>query len=536
MALPARRPQRALRDLAVSLFVPATVGGLALAGGGYSPVVWGLAGLGLLWLLAVGLVLVTRVQLGALEVLTLVSLTGLLAWTGLSVLWSLDVAQSVVEVQRGLVTLAGLAVLLLFARRAAAVAVLGGLAGACTLASLVAVAGWASAGAPSGRGISEPVGYANALGLLAAMGLIVALGFVTRASARAGGRLLAGGAAVLLGTTLYLSASRGALAALGLGLGASLFLAGGRRRAVATSMAGVAVAAALVVLAAGIITPTRAPSDVPAWKTAAAGDAGAASVSVEPRLRFWAVAWRSAGDAPLIGTGAGTFARRWLERRPLPSPARNVHNLYLETLAELGIVGLALLLATLVAPLVAAARVRSHPLAPAAIGAYAAFLVHAGVDADWEMPVLPVAALMCGGALLIMGRPPDVGRRVVPAARAGAIAAVLALAAFVYMGVMGNVALERSHEVARVGALEAASVHARAALHWSPWSGEPWGVLAEAALARGNEELARARFARGLHRDQRSWLLWKGLARARHGAARREAARRAAALNPLGRR
>jgi len=536
MALPARLLQPALPGLAVSLFVVATVGGLALAGGGYGPVVWGLAGLGFLWVLAVGVVVVTRVQFGALEAVALASFAALLAWTGLSVLWSLDVAQSVVEVQRGVVALAGLSVLLLFARRGAAVAVLGGLVSACTLASFVALAGWLSAGAPSGLAISEPVGYANALGLLAAMGLIVALGFVTAARAPAGGRLMAGGAAAVLGATLYLSASRGAVAALGVGLGASLFVAGARWKAVAISMAGVAVAGAFVVLAAGIITPTRAPAHVLAWKMAAVGDAGAASVSVEPRLRFWAVALRSAGDAPLLGSGAGTFPRTWLERRPLPTPARNVHNLYLETLAELGVVGLALLLATLLAPLVAAARVRCHPLAPTATGAYVAFLAHASVDADWEMPVLLVTALMCGGALLIMARPPKVRRRVVPAARAGALAAVLALAAFAYIGVMGNAALERSREVARVGALDIASVHALAALRWAPWSGEPWGVLADAALAGGDEELARTRFARGLHRDRHSWLLWKGLARARHGAARREAARRAAALNPLGRR
>jgi O-antigen ligase len=536
MALPARLPQRAPPGLAAGLFVLATVGGLALAGGGYGVVAWGLACLGLLWLLAVGVVVVARVRLGALEVVALGGLAGLLAWTGLSVLWSLDRAQSVVEVQRGLVVLAALAVLLLFARRAAAGAVLAGLAGACTLAAGVAVADWLAAGAPSGVGISEPVGYANALGLLAAMGVILVLGFAGRTRAGSGGRLLAGAAAVLMGATLYLSASRGAVAALALGLAVSLFLAGGRRRAVATSMAGVAAVGVLVVLAAAVVAPDRAPAEVPAWRTAATDDAGAASVSVEPRLRFWAVAWRSAGDAPLLGTGAGAFGRTWLERRPVPAQARNVHNLYLETLAELGIVGLAMLLAALTAPLVAAARARAHPLAPAATGAYVAFLAHAGIDADWETTVLPVAALVCGAALLLMARPPGAGRRVAGAARVGALAAVLALGAFAYMGLMGNAALERSREVARVGALEAASGHARAALRWAPWSGEAWGVLAEAALARGDGQLARARFARGLERDPNGWLLWKGLARASRADARHEAARRAVALNPFGRR
>jgi hypothetical protein len=191
MALPARLPQRAPPAWPPASSCSRQSASSPWRGAGYGAVAWGLACLGLLWLLALGAVVVPRVRLGALEVVALGGLAGLLAWNGLSVLWSLDRAQSVVEVQSGLVVLAALAMLLLFARRAAAGAVLAGLAGVCTLAAGVAVADWLPAGAPGGVGISELVGYANALGLLVAMGLILALGFAGRTRAGSRGRLLA---------------------------------------------------------------------------------------------------------------------------------------------------------------------------------------------------------------------------------------------------------------------------------------------------------------------------------------------------------
>ena len=58
-------------------------------------------------------------------------------------------------------------------------------------------------------------------------------------------------------------------------------------------------------------------------------------------------------DEPLLGTGAGSFEAHWFRERSVAFHARDAHNLYLETLAELGPVGLALLLATLALPLLA---------------------------------------------------------------------------------------------------------------------------------------------------------------------------------------
>ena len=50
-----------------------------------------------------------------------------------------------------------------------------------------------------------------------------------------------------------------------------------------------------------------------------------------------------ARDHPVGGTGAGTYAQYWMAARSDRGKVLDVHNLYLETMAELGLVGLCLL-------------------------------------------------------------------------------------------------------------------------------------------------------------------------------------------------
>ena len=44
-------------------------------------------------------------------------------------------------------------------------------------------------------------------------------------------------------------------------------------------------------------------------------------------------------DVAIVGSGAGTWERYWNRDRPSAGTVRNVHNLYLEALATLGIIG-----------------------------------------------------------------------------------------------------------------------------------------------------------------------------------------------------
>ena len=147
------------------------------------------------------------------------------------------------------------------------------------------------------------------------------------------------------------------------------------------------------------------------------------------------VAWTEYGEHPLLGSGAGTFADYWLRYGDpsLAGGALDAHNLYFETLAELG-PWLALLAATLALPLAAAFTARTHPLTAGAIGAYVAFLAHAALDWDWELPVVTLAGLACAASVLVAARDADRVRRATPAARAALLTVVVLLALFALTG------------------------------------------------------------------------------------------------------
>jgi O-antigen ligase len=112
------------------------------------------------------------------------------------------------------------------------------------------------------------------------------------------------------------------------------------------------------------------------------------------RYAYWRVGLGAFADHPVNGVGSGGYRVEWLQRRDFAETVRDAHSLYVETAAELGIVGL-LALATLFGGV--AAAVRHEAVAGAALAAWA---VHAGVDWDWEMPALTlVAVLLAGGAI-----------------------------------------------------------------------------------------------------------------------------------------
>jgi hypothetical protein len=123
------------------------------------------------------------------------------------------------------------------------------------------------------------------------------------------------------------------------------------------------------------------------------------SLSDNGRSEIWRVAWQDALSHPIIGSGDGSFAKRWLALRTEPLPATAAHSLYLETLSELGMVGLTLLVALFLVPFSAARRARGTPLTAPLTGAVAAFLAQAAFDWIWDVSALTLAALACVAAL-----------------------------------------------------------------------------------------------------------------------------------------
>src|SRR4051794_25180539 len=325
----------------------------------------------------------------------------------------------------------------------------------------------------AGGRLDQPLTYWNAMGALAAVGLVLCArmaGDATRAPAL---RCAAAAGAVPLTVGIYLTFSRGALAATAAGLVVLLALVPTftQLRAIAIAVeagiigCGIAAASpavrtlhgshpalqgalvlvallALMALAAGVQRWACAVEEqqrtrlgaIPlprhhGWVAAvlvaamlvvpvAVAAGGEAPASADPRFgastsrlasadspryHYWKVAIDAFADAPVKGIGAGGFAVRWLEDRPVRQPARDAHSLEIETLAELGAIG-CVLLALLGAGLVLSARdvIRREGTAliagPAA--ALAAYVFHAAIDWDWEMPALTLVGVALAGAVL----------------------------------------------------------------------------------------------------------------------------------------
>lgn len=157
----------------------------------------------------------------------------------------------------------------------------------------------------------------------------------------------------------------------------------------------VTIAIAIGVVAVAALTVALAARD--RGHPAASGASAERLRSLESnRYAYWKVALRDGfGEHPLEGVGAGGFAVIWLEHRDVSERAKVAHSLYVETLAELGIVGFAFLLMFLAGVAMAAARAwRAEPGAVAALVVWAA---HSAIDWDWQMPALTLIALVLAG-------------------------------------------------------------------------------------------------------------------------------------------
>jgi hypothetical protein len=255
------------------------------------------------------------------------------------------------------------------------------------------------------------------------------------------------------------------------------------------------------------------------------------SFSGNGRVYTWRAALKDFRAHPLVGSGAGSYESYWLSHRRNSLKVRDAHSLYLETSAELGAVGIILLLVGLGAPLLAALRAREHVLVPSVTGAYVAFLLHAGVDWDWELPAVTLLAIACGAAILVCGREsPSTPLPALSRYALGLAAAGLATLGFIWLA--GNMLLTESSNAAQSANWGSAEQRARQASRWLPWSSQPWEQVGEAELSQGRSVAAEDDFRRAIAKDSRDWNLWLDLARATTGVRRRSALEVASMLNP----
>ena len=245
---------------------------------------------------------------------------------------------------------------------------------------------------------------ANHQALYFAILLFLALGMVLRPSRRAtapaGGsvakslrgagpaaRILFGGAVVVLGVALVLTASRGGVAAAAAGVLAVATLA----------LVGRVRSSVLVGLAAGL----GVFAGYVAWLGADALLSRLAILAREPfadlRWEIWQATLRVAAEAPVLGVGLGTFEDAIIAHRPVGLSAQQyvdyAHNDYLQLLAESGAVGILILgwaTAVWVAFVVHRWRDRQdvfvRGLVMGGLGAVAAAGFHSALDFGLHMP------------------------------------------------------------------------------------------------------------------------------------------------------
>jgi O-antigen ligase len=272
------------------------------------------------------------------------------------------------------------------------------------------------------------------------------------------------------------------------------------------------------------------------------------TLSGSHRYQYWRSAFHAFESKPLTGIGPGTFQFYWNQHAPFYEYIRNAHSLYMETLAETGLVGFGLVVGLLVlllgAGIVYALRAppRTRGALAGATAAMAAFCAAAGYDWVWQLAAIPAAALLLGAAILSQrktqpwwARRPRRSPRWALRLTVGllAIAAIIAVA----IPFAATSAIRASQNDVQNGDVTAALNEAATAQNLEPYAATPRLQRALILEQTGDLPGARVAIAEATSRQPTDWSLW--LIRARIAAESGDVAaavsyyRRAHALDPL---
>lgn len=270
------------------------------------------------------------------------------------------------------------------------------------------------------------------------------------------------------------------------------------------------------------------------------------SAAGQSRYQYWSATVDQNATDPLLGAGSGTFEYWWARNGDNDDTVRDAHSLYMQTLGELGIVGLGLLVAFLLVVLAGGARLALRaaddargPLAAALAGCLAFFLT-ATVDWMWQLPVLPVAMLLLAAAVVghagpgREGRSERAGLRLAP--RLACVAVAVAAIVVIAIPLASTTLVRQSEAKVREGDLTGALEAARSAQNAEPSAATPRLQQALVLEQLGDLDAAAAAARGATERESTNWRTWLVLSRieARRGkaAAAVSAYRRARSLNP----
>lgn len=164
---------------------------------------------------------------------------------------------------------------------------------------------------------------------------------------------------------------------------------------------------------------------------------GVQDASLYARVVMIRDAWTMLLHRPVLGTGAGTYQYVYTQFRSIPFYAKFPHSIVFEQLVEMGIVGgvafLALIGSLLWRGLRIARREQATVFAGLLAGAFGNVL-HAAVDFDWSLLVMPALFfIVCGLLVSRQRRDPDVAQPHVAMGYRGAPHSARILAGMVFV-------------------------------------------------------------------------------------------------------
>ena len=313
-----------------------------------------------------------------------------------------------------------------------------------------------------------------------------------------------------------------------------------RRRSEAI-VAGLVVAVFLVAAAAGL--PGKASHgwhEFTAAKSLEGGSDRFGSFSSNGRWPLWKATLKEDATDPLRGTGAGSFEQWWAQHGS-GGYVKDAHSLFFETLGELGITGLVLIVGFLgwvfwsgARRYRAAAAGRRDQLAAVLAGCLA-FVLTAAFDWVWEVAVVPIAFLLLASVLVSAG---ERRREGALPWRTRAVAVVVSIAAMVAIAIPLAAAssLQQSQAAVRSGNYPKALEEARSGQLVEPFAAAY--PLQEALVLEqlGRLASAESKALLATRREPRDWRSWVVLSRLQAERGRAQASltsyRRARELNP----
>jgi hypothetical protein len=256
------------------------------------------------------------------------------------------------------------------------------------------------------------------------------------------------------------------------------------------------------------------------------------------RTDLWRTALRGFDASPIHGGGAGAFQTVWDQKRPHFVYTINAHSLYLQAMAELGLPGILLLLVVVGATIIgiaARSRGRSRALHGAMLAIAIVWALHAGVDWDWEMPVVTIGFFAVAG--LALSSTKRDGQGWIPGHNTRLTIALLCLATVALpVALIGSQSrLGDAEHALYASDCAAAGSAALSSIGWLDLRPEPYEIVGFCDLRRSLPRLGIAAMREAVRRDPRGWEAYYALAiaQASAGVDPRASVATALRLNPL---